>query len=85
MIVTPIVGFCKCSMFCCALHSVHSSCAITLYIYRSLVLLQPRKTRPCLTERFLMGRKESNQTKNHHVVEERAGYFTLFVVLVSHD
>ena len=29
----------------------------------SLVLVQPRKTRPCLTERLLMGRKESNQTK----------------------
>ena len=28
----------------------------------SLVLVQPRKTRPCLTERLLMGRKESNQT-----------------------
>ena len=32
-------------------------------IYPSLVLVQPRKTRPCLTERLLMGRKESNQTK----------------------
>ena len=32
------------------------------HIYPSLVLLQPRKTRPCLTERLLMGRKESNQT-----------------------
>ena len=31
-------------------------------IYPSLVLVQPRKTRPCLTERLLMGRKESNQT-----------------------
>ena len=31
------------------------------------VLVQPRKTRPCLTERLLMGRKESNQTI--HVVE----------------
>ena len=30
----------------------------------SLVLVQPRKTRPCITERLLMGRKESNQTKN---------------------
>ena len=28
----------------------------------SLVLVQPRKTRPCLTERLLMGRNESNQT-----------------------
>ena len=32
------------------------------HIYPSLVLVQPRKTRPCLTERLLMGRKESNQT-----------------------
>ena len=30
-------------------------------IYLSLVLVQPRKTGPCLTERLLMGRKESNQ------------------------
>ena len=30
--------------------------------YPSLVLVQPRKTRPCLTERLLMGRKGSNQT-----------------------
>ena len=35
------------------------------HIYPSLVLVQPRKTRPCLTERLLMGRKESNQTKFH--------------------
>ena len=28
----------------------------------SLVLVQPRKTRPCLNERLLMGHKESNQT-----------------------
>ena len=33
------------------------------HIYLSLVLVQPRKNRPCLTERLLMGRKESNQTK----------------------
>ena len=31
-------------------------------IYPSLVLVQPRKTRPCLNERLLIGRKESNQT-----------------------
>ena len=34
-------------------------------IYSGLVLVQPRKTRPCLTERLLMGRKESNQTNKH--------------------
>ena len=27
----------------------------------SLVLVQPRKTRPFITERLLMGRKESNK------------------------
>ena len=31
--------------------------------YPSLVLVQPRKTCPCLTVRLLMGRKESYQTK----------------------
>ena len=31
-----------------------------------LVLVQPRKTRPCLTERLLMGRKESNQTNKQN-------------------
>ena len=30
----------------------------------SLVLVQPRKTLPFITERLLMGRKESNQTNN---------------------
>ena len=29
----------------------------------SLVLVQPRKTRPYITERLLMGRKESNQNQ----------------------
>ena len=28
LIVTPIVGFCNCSMFCCGLLCVHSSFAI---------------------------------------------------------
>ena len=32
----------------------------------SLVLVQPRKTRPFITERLLMGRKESNQTNKPH-------------------
>ena len=35
-------------------------------IYTSSVLVQPRKTRPFITERLLMGRKESNQTKQRH-------------------
>ena len=32
-----------------------------------LVLVQPGKTRPYITERLLMGRKESNQTKQNFV------------------
>ena len=31
----------------------------------SLVLVQPRKTRPFKTERLLMGRQELNQTKTN--------------------
>ena len=34
----------------------------------SLVLVQPRRTRPYITERLLMGRKESNQTKHDEEV-----------------
>ena len=36
---------------------------ITVLRSLSLELVQPRKTCPCLTERLLMGRKESKQTK----------------------
>ena len=37
--VTPIVGFCNCSMFCCALLCVHSSFAIISMGRRVLVAL----------------------------------------------
>ena len=36
-IVTPIVGVCNCSMFCCTLLYVHSSFAIILTGKRQLV------------------------------------------------
>ena len=36
---------------------------------RYLELVQPRKTRLCLTERLLMGRKESNQT-NKQIIQK---------------
>ena len=36
--------------------------------YPSLVLVQPRKTRPCLTEGLFMGRKESNQTNKQKFI-----------------
>ena len=32
------------------------------HIYPILLLVQPKKTRPCLTERLLMGRKATIQT-----------------------
>ena len=38
-IVTPIVVFCNCSMFCCALLCVHSSFAIIFMGKRELVAL----------------------------------------------
>ena len=34
----------------------------TLILAYKIVLVQPRNTRPCLTERVLMERKESNQS-----------------------
>ena len=36
-----------------------------IFINPSLVLVQPRKTRPFITERLLIGRKESNQTNKN--------------------
>ena len=39
LIVTPIVGFCNCSMFCCALLCVYSSFAIISMGKRELIVL----------------------------------------------
>ena len=44
-------------------HRRHCVVSLSKNINPSLVLVQPRKTRPVITERLLMGRKESNQTK----------------------
>ena len=46
------------------------------HIYPSLVLVQPRKTRPCLTERLLMEHKESNQTNKQHDIFEVCGKYS---------
>ena len=40
----------------------HCIVSLSKNINPSLVLVQPRKTRPFITERLLMGHKESNQT-----------------------
>ena len=42
-------------------HWRHCVMSLSKNINPSLVLVQPRKTRPFITERLLMGRKESNQ------------------------
>ena len=44
-------------------HQHHCVVSLSKNINSSLVLVQPRKTCPFITERLLMGRKESTQTK----------------------
>ena len=44
-------------------HGRHCVVPLTKNINPSLVLVQPRKTRPFITQRLFIGRKESNQTK----------------------
>ena len=46
-------------------HRRHCVVSLCKNINPSLVLVQPRKTRPFITERLLMGRKESNQTNKY--------------------
>ena len=43
-------------------HQHHFVVSLSRNINPSLVLVQHRKIRPCITERLLVGRKESNQT-----------------------
>ena len=46
-------------------HQRHCLVVLKQHIYPSLVLVQSGRTRPCLTERLLMGRKESNQPNTY--------------------
>ena len=41
-------------------HRRHCVMSLSKNIYPSLELVEPRKTRPFITERLLMGREESN-------------------------
>ena len=50
-------------------HRCHCVVSLSKNINPSLVLVQPRKTRPFITERLLMGRKESNQTNKQTQTE----------------
>ena len=53
-------------------------------IHPSLVLVQPKKTCPCLTERLLMGCKKSNQTNKIilHTVDSETFSRILFLQIV---
>ena len=46
-------------------HRLHCIVVMSKNINPSLVLVQPRKTRPFIIERLLMGHKESDQTKQN--------------------
>ena len=49
-------------------HQRHCVVSLSKNIHPSLVLVQPRKTCPFITERLSMGRKESNQTNKYMFV-----------------
>ena len=51
----------------------------------SLVLVQPRKTRPYITERLLMGRKESNKQTNKTKLLFSIGFFNESPMITSYD
>ena len=51
-------------------HRRHCVVSLSKNINSSLVLVQPRKTRPVITERLLIGRKESNQTNKQTDITE---------------
>ena len=54
------------------------------HIYPSLVLVQARKTRPCLAERLLMGHKESNRTnKQNKLLHKYTAIYTCLTRLIS--
>ena len=50
-------------------HRRHCVVSLRKNINPRLVLVQPRKTRPFINERLLMGRKESNQTKTYNIFD----------------
>ena len=51
-------------------HPRHCVVSLSKNINPSLVLVQSRKTCPFITERLLMGRKESNQTKTNMMYKQ---------------
>ena len=49
-------------------HRCHCVVSLSNNINPSLVLVQPRKTRPFIIVRLLMGHKESNKTNKNKIV-----------------
>ena len=70
-------------------HRRHCIVSLSKNINPSLVLVQPRKTRPFITERLLKGRKESNQTnkptflaQSAHTISNKTVYKFLYTHLI---
>ena len=59
-------------------HQRHCLVSLSKNIYPSLVLVQPRKTHPFITEILLIGCKESNQTKN----KQKYGFKCIFFYMI---
>ena len=62
------------------LHHRHCVVSLSKNINPSLVLVQPRKTRPFITDRLLMGRKESNQTKQTKQIPKYTNVLTISIL-----
>ena len=65
-------------------HRRHYAVSLSKNINPSLVLVQPRKTHPFITERSLMGLKKSNQTKstfNTYIPPDRSVLLIFFSFL----
>ena len=64
-------------------HRRHCVVSLSKNINPSLVLVQPRKTRPFITERLLMGRKESNKTNKTRCSTAWGKFKRLLPILTS--
>ena len=69
-------------------HRRHFVMSLSKKINHSLVLVQPRKTRPFITERLLMGRKNhiyqtNKQNHTQLVVTHKKNTLTLLVVMTQ--
>ena len=57
-------------------HRHHCVVSLSKNINPSSVLVQPGKTRPFISERLLMGRKESNQTNKTNYTRQKKKHIT---------